>query len=295
MQLRLVTNAEHLPEEMIEFKRHHFQDVFSQQWKRVWEQSSLLSENEEVLICEINGRVAGWVSFQKQVYYLKFRGFAVHPHFRGCGVSRMLMSELTRIGIDHHKNLMATGQKPADIRLMFLKSSVYLDVQQQGEAFSFGKFLKNEGFKAYSYNKNEIDQEERVAIEVYQDLYPEFIGCLKVFKLPIIDDGIHFKNETKKELLRLVGKDLEVVIQGLNVKLNNYGRSGRVSYRYDLCPICAYMGSSEQNDDACKRCPIFTTCLEPFRETARFKEDYEISYRYFTAMLKFLLNSDKKG
>ena len=81
---------------------------------------------------------------------------------------------------------------------------------------------------------------------------------------------------------------------GLQAKLRNYEKSGRVSYRYDICPICAYMGSSEQNDENCEKCFIRQTCFEPFRNPGRFKEDYEVSGAYFEAVRQFLLTHPQK-
>jgi GNAT superfamily N-acetyltransferase len=229
------------------------------------------------------------VHFRRQTYDIKFRGFTVRPEFHGQGVAKMLLRELAAIGKVHHDDATASGEKPNDIGLMFLKSLVYFDADRDGEAFAFGRFLKKAEFTAHAYNALDLDAEEIAGIEAYQRLYPELKDRLKIFRLPIVDTGIKLKDEAKAELLKLSPEELAVVMHGLDVKLGSFERNGRVSYRYDLCPICKYMGSSEQNSDNCKRCGIYLTCMEPFREQGRFKEDYAISAAYFTAMRDFLL------
>ncbi|OGL74390.1 hypothetical protein A3C96_03800 [Candidatus Uhrbacteria bacterium RIFCSPHIGHO2_02_FULL_60_10] len=288
MIFRTITNPAELPSEAADFKKRHFQEVFGELWGPVYDQSPTIADGEEVLVAEIAGRPAGWVHYRRQPYCLKFRGFAVHSDFRGQGVARLLLQELTNVGIAYHRNMTASGAKPTDIGLMFLKSLVYFDADRDGEVFAFGKFLKKSGFAPHAYNAHELDPEEAAGIEAYRRLYPDLKNRLKVFKKKIVDTGVELKDAAKAELLKLTPEELAVVTHGLDVKLGSFEKSGRVSYRYDLCPICAYTGSSEQDSDNCKKCCIYLTCLEPFREQGRFKEDYEVSGAYFAAMLDFL-------
>jgi GNAT superfamily N-acetyltransferase len=265
--------------------------VFGKFWRDVYDRSPELADGEEVLIAEDGGHTAGWVHFRRSTYCIKFRGFTVHPDFRGQGVAKLLLAGLTDIATRHHHALIASGEKPNDIRLMYLKSLVYLDAEEPGERFAFGRFLKRLGFTAYVFNKIELDEEEVAAEQAYAKLQPGMAKSLKVFKRLVVDGGVELKDEAKAELLRLTPEQLAVVMQGLNVKLGNLDRSGRISYRYDLCPICAHMGSSEQDSAACRRCFIYVTCMEPFREKGRFKEDYEVSGAYFREMRRFLLEN----
>ncbi len=288
MIVRTISDPAELPGEAAEFKRRHFAQVFGALWERVYGQSPVMEPGEEALIVEADGRVAGWVHFRKQTYCLKFRGFAVHPDFRSRGVARRIMRELTDIGIAHHRSLLSGGEKPSDIGLMFLKSPAYLDAEREGEAFAFGKFLKKTGFTARACNAPGLDAQGAAGAAAYRELYPDLGGCLKVFKQPIVDAGVELNDAAKAELSRLTPEETAVVMKGLDAKLGHYHGSGRVSYRYDLCPICAYTGSSEQNSDNCKKCCIYLTCLEPFREMGRFKEDYEVSGAYFEEVRNFL-------
>jgi len=288
MKFRIISDEAYLPPELEVFKERHYQDIFGEQWLQVHDKSPTIAEGESVLIVEIDGRTAGWVHFRYDTYSVKFRGFAVQPNFRGQGVAGRLVSCLTEIGKWHHQMLVTTRQKPTDINLMYLTSLVYLDGDSADEAYAFGRFLKRMGFTPYTYNKLQLDPEELAARDAYAQLYPESADQLMVFRRLIVDDGVEFSPEAKSELLRLTPEQLAVVMHGLDVKLGNFERSGRVSYRYDLCPICAHLGSSEQDDSACQQCFIYITCLEPFREPARFKEDYQISNAYFQAMRVFL-------
>lgn len=295
MRIKILSNAVELPPEAAEFKKRHFQDVFGGLWESVYNQNPASEQDEKILIIEDGAKTAGWVQFQEHDYCIKFKNFSVHPDFRGQGIARMLMERLAQVSVSHHHELLAAGEKPADIGLMFLKSLVYFDADHEGEAFAFGKFLRRFGFIPYPYNKNDISGEERAGIAAYAKLYPELASRLKVFKKITVNTGVELKESTKNELLQLAPEEWEVTMRGLAVKLGNYAKSGRVSYRYDLCPICAHMGSSEQDDENCGKCFIRQTCFEPFRKPARFKEDYEISGAYFEAVRQFLLAHRPKG
>lgn len=290
MEIRFVTNSALLPTEIVASKRRHFEDVFGKFWEDVWSQSPLIDQGEAVWIFEEQGRPAGWMNVEKKgIYSKRFRNFSVHPDFRGRGVASFMLACIFADGVARHMGLWDAGEKPQDIGLMFVKSLVYFDVDRDGEAFAFGKFLRKMGFTSYAYNQNDISPEEVAGIECYRKIYPELAGSLKVFKKKIFDAGVKLREEIKAELLRLTPEARAVVLNGLNWKVGHYAKSGRVSYRYDLCPICAFVGSSEKDSSSCKQCPIYTTCMEPFRAVGRFKEDYEVSGAYFQAVRDFLL------
>lgn len=287
MPIVIVSDVTALPEEIDLTRQHHFQEIFRSSWRDVYGQSPLLEKNEKSLMVVWDGELAGWVHFQKGIYNLRFRNFYVHPKFRGRQIARLMLQNLSAIGTTHHQQLLQTGAKPSDIGLMFLQSLIYPDGEQDGEVFAFGKFLKKMGFSSYHYNKGGVTPEEAAAIACYEKM--SIAQTLRTFRLRIVDDGVTLKASTQAELLRMSAEARAVVLNGLSWKIGHYAKSGRVSYRYDLCPICKFVGSSEQNSDNCKKCPIHETCFEPFREIGRFKEDYEISGAYFQAVLNFLL------
>lgn len=290
METLLITAIEEVPKEIAITKQRHFREIFESSWLEIFWHSPLLYPGEILLLLEEQGQPIAWVQFQPGIYCLRFRNFYVDPVFRGQGLAKVLMSNLCELGTRRHWELLKTGAKPPDIGLMFLQSLVYPHGEQAGEAFAFGKFLRKNGFQPYHYNKNNVTPEESAAIACYEN---QRLGkTLMTFKRKIVDDGITLKASTQAELLRLSAGEREVVLKGLNWKVGHYTQSGRVSYRYDLCPICKFMESSEQNSDNCKKCPIYETCMEPFREIGRFKEDYEVSGAYFQAMKDFL---DKNG
>lgn len=288
MRIERLEGAEALPLELCVHKRPHFQNVFGPYFETMLAASPLLGKDECTLVCYKGDQVVGWVQYTLSMYHLTFRNFTVIPLYRGRGIARRLMAELRDIAANHHHDLVKSGEKPDDIHLMYLKSMIYLDADRDAEPFAFGKFLRKMGFQAHAYNRREITNEERTACDVYLALYPNHIDDLKVFKMLVVDDDVCLDNLTCAELVKLSPAQLRVVREGLRVKLGNFERSGRVSYRYDICPICKAMGSSEQDDSACRQCYIYRTCMAPFREHARFKEDYQVSARYFQAMQDFL-------
>ena len=292
METKIITTLEEMPKEAAIVKQRHFREIFGSSWLEVFWHSPVLYPDEKLLMLNIGPRPIAWVQFRPDVYRIKFRNFYVEPVFRGQGLAKILMGNLCDLGAAHHRQLLESGAKPPDICLMFLQSLVYPDGEQDGEAFAFGLFLKKSGFLPYQYNKNDVTQEESAAIACYENMH--IGGLLRTFKLKIVDDGVTLKASTQAELSRLSAAEREVVLKGLDWKVGHYASSGRVSYRYDLCPICKFVGSSEQNSDNCKKCPIYQTCMEPFRKIGRFKEDYEVSGAYFRAVKGFLENGTKK-
>jgi hypothetical protein len=91
--------------------------------------------------------------------------------------------------------------------------------------------------------------------------------------------------EVVAELKVLTPKQRAVVLGGLRNKLCFHQRTGILSYRYDVCPVCQDVGSTE-DDPKCDDCYIKISCKVPFVEG--FRDDPEQGVRYFTAMREFL-------
>jgi hypothetical protein len=89
----------------------------------------------------------------------------------------------------------------------------------------------------------------------------------------------------KEELRALTPEQREIVLKGLRSKMGHYDKTGKISYRYDICPVCADVGST-QEDPKCDQCYIMISCQVPFDEG--FKEDPIRSAEYFRAMLTFI-------
>ncbi len=289
-----VNDEKYIPHELVNNKIEHYKEIFQEKWENVYGAGHPFSEGDEMLVLREAGRVVGGSIIRRNVYSVTFRDFAILPEFRGKGHSKMLMGELEDVTENHHYQLMENGQKPQDIRMMYLRSLVYLDSNDREEArlphLQFANYLRKVGFLPYIHNQHELSGVEKVAIPLYQRLYPKVADRLRVFKKKIIDVGVELKKESKEELAVLDERQWKIVMGGLDWKLGNYGKNGTVSYRYDLCPICKDMGSSEQNSENCKRCYIYNTCMEPFREIGRFKEDFEVSHAYFSEMREFMLS-----
>jgi GNAT superfamily N-acetyltransferase len=281
-----------MPNELLEFKVEHYKEIFQDQWEKVFAASS--SEKQVVVLRDLD-KIVGGCAIELTPYNLRFEDFAILPEARGKGYAKILMDSLEGMAKGYHIRKTCSGEKPTDIKLMYLKSLVYLDFDIPDiPAFQFAPFLKRFGFKPYVYNRLELSDAELVALEVYQQLYPDFADSLRVFKKLVVNEGVELNQEAQQELLSLNKKQWNIVVGGLNWKLGNYGKTGRVSYRYDLCSICADMESSEQNSENCRRCYIYKTCMEPFRERGRFKEDFEVSNAYFSAMRDFMLGHEPK-
>lgn len=292
MRKIILADENRVPGIVSRIKKEHFREIFGREWKKVYDESPLLLPDEKILLLEHLCECVAWVCFTESVYRVKFRGFTVNPATRGRGLGGLLFGELENIAIRRHDSLLRTGGKPEDIRLMYLDSLVYPEPKAAGEEkifhFQFGAYLKSRGFTAHEYSKNGLIPEETAAIEAYGKRNAEAAGRLKVFRKCVVDGGVSLNEEAKKELARMNAREREVVGRGLAWKLGHYGKTGRVSYRFDLCPICADIGSSEEESGNCRKCYIYRTCREPFREPGRFKEDYLVSCAYFQAVREFL-------
>jgi len=96
-------------------------------------------------------------------------------------------------------------------------------------------------------------------------------------------------DEIKQELSNLTSRQRRIVLNGLVAKLAAAQKTGKVSYRYDICPICGDVGSTKELNK-CGECYIFRSCSKPF--DSGFKNDHEISYKYFSKMLVFMLHHE---
>lgn len=298
-----------IPKELIDFKILHYKEIFKDKWEKVFNENPSLAEEEKIIILKDLDRIVGGCVIRKGIYSLKFKDFVILPEGRGKGCARILMEELEEMAIKHHKALIETRKKPKDIKMMYLRSLVYLDSNNPEEAkipaLQFANFLRKFDFQpympnehAYPYDTYELSKEEKTAIEIYKEVYPDLANRLKIFKKLVVDEGVELRDEIKDELIKLkeIPDKWKIVIGGLNWKLGHYQKSGEVSYKYNICPICADMRvkdvtSKIKTSKPCqaKDCYIYETCMEPFRETGFFKEDNEISSAYFKAMKGFML------
>jgi len=93
----------------------------------------------------------------------------------------------------------------------------------------------------------------------------------------------------KNELDDLSLKQKETVLKGLNGKLGFYKKTGELSYKYNVCPICIDIGSTEKNPK-CDKCYLKIGCKEPFIQGFRY--DSIKGYQYFTTMRNYLKQKD---
>src|SRR3972149_9478556 len=95
----------------------------------------------------------------------------------------------------------------------------------------------------------------------------------------------------KEELRGLTPERRRVVLHGLQRKLWHLERTSRLSYRYEVCPVCNDVGSTLENPN-CDNCYIKITCKYPF--DAGFKDDQEKGEKYFRGMLEFMMSDSLK-
>lgn len=91
--------------------------------------------------------------------------------------------------------------------------------------------------------------------------------------------------DAEAELKVLRPRQRRIVLGGLDKKLGHYEKSGHLSYRYDICPVCRDVGSTEENPK-CDDCYIKIACKVPFNQGFRY--DNEKGYEYFSEMEQLL-------
>jgi ribulose-5-phosphate 4-epimerase/fuculose-1-phosphate aldolase len=100
------------------------------------------------------------------------------------------------------------------------------------------------------------------------------------------------KPEAIAELVELDARHRALVLGGLRNKLDHYGRTGRLSYAYEVCPVCRDMGSTEE-EPRCDACYIRRACKAPFEEG--FRDNVEAGVIYFRSMLRGLERLERSG
>ena len=288
-----------IPDEIMEFKIQHYKDVFSLDYESILNTNVNLPKTQKILILKEDGRVAGSCTIIKSIYDVKFKDFSILPFARGKGYAKILMGKLEEVAIEHHNSLIESGLKPKDIQLMYIRSLIYLnsdDLTDTLHALEFGKYLKSIGFNPCAPNAYEYLKDEFKAAELYKKLYPTY--NFKVFKKLVYNNGIELSDKIKTELdiLKSNKDKYDIVLNGLNWKLGHYSKSGEVSFKYNICPICKDMDTDipsilSVGEHPCptEGCYIYNACMEPFRSVGFFKENNEVSGAYFQAMKDYLI------
>ncbi len=272
-----IYDSSFLPHAFRDIKLEHYKTTFGTYYEEVYEESNRFNPKEKTFILSQDNDLVARCVVEYNKYDLRIRDFTILKQFRGRGVAASFMGLLEQEAMQHHFGLI--NKKEKYYGMMFLRTYVYPDGDFPGERFEMGKFLKKQSFKPYKYNPKVLNEEEKRALDAYKKINPEYEKLLKVFKRKIISD-IMLRPEISEELQRLNCREKEIVLKGLNVKLDCYEKRGFISYKYSVCPVCDDMKSSLKNSSNCEGCYIKNTCLEPFKEC--FKEDNEASYRYFS-------------
>jgi len=283
VRYRGIGSADDVPVAYQDAVAQHYRDVFGPRAAEVERDVPELEPGETLYVAhEEHGRIlgapVGGVLVLRRRYDVRFRGFIVFPEFRGRGFAREMM--------DHVRELAAEGVPRALPGVAYATSLVYPIGSE------FGRYLRKRGFQPYPHRLfkwNRLPWEQR-AVETYLSVGVDEAD-LVVFRKKVADDGVYILEDARREIDGLTPEQRATVEKGLDIKLGAaYGGSGRVSYRFDLCPVCSEMGSTEKDDSACRDCYIRRLCRFPFGEEHRFKEDPQVSLGYWEAVRQYLVN-----
>jgi len=196
--------------------------------------------------------------------------FAILPEAQGKGAAKQLLEHAERVAQNTHRAQCKRGKPPWG-QAMFLSSWPY----PMGQ---FAGFLMSRGFVQYPFYAPRATDFEWVSAQVYDK-------PVHTYRKMVVAGGI-LSPEVIEELDILDARQRGIVLGGLKAKLGAYcEEGGKLSYRYDVCPICKDVGSTLENPK-CEECYLKVGCKVPFNHG--FRHDPEMGAYYFGEMLAHL-------
>jgi len=267
------------PPEMTQFVRHHYRDVFENDAPAIYAASlidNMADPNDtwSFLAMRNTQVLGGYRAHKRSKWSLQILDFAVLPMSQKDGVGRAL--------IKHAQNLA----KRANV--IFLDTRVYPTSIKHGffQVPDFSTFLMKMGFEKCEPYPPMMGEAEWLAYEKYS------IARLEpaAFRMKISDKDL-ITRAVRYELETLTPPQRQVVLSGLHKKLDHFERSGKLSYKYEVCPICQDVGSTIENPK-CNECYLRRGCKLPFIE--KFRHDPQVGFIYFSQMRDYLMNLESE-
>jgi hypothetical protein len=265
------------PPEMTQFVRNPYWEVFTKSAAPVYAASLIDNLQARTYVATQGTTVLGGYRILEREWSSQILDFAVLPAARGKQVASKLMFHI-REGIAYDKQ------------------RIFLDTRVYRSDNPFTKFLVSMGFQTYKPYHPGFSEAEWLAYKVYQDqlvrlenglgyrLHDDDVIKIVAHRMLVIErDLLH--DHIKSELKSLTSHQKEIVLNGLKGKLGHFKKSSKLSYQYDVCPICKDIGSTVENPK-CGECYLKIGCKEPFH--LKFRHDPQVGALYFTQMEKYL-------
>lgn len=263
--------------DLVKYQISHYKEIFKNLSLFTLGLKDHYERKGRTFVIKQNGKVlGGYRCANKSTWSLQFYDFAILPEARGLGLGKKLLDHLKIITKTTHEEHIAKGLKPSWGHMMFLDSRVY---PQKSE---FSLYLKKIGFSEYKPYPIGLKQTDQNAFKYYLDTqqFPH------VYRLTVLLDNM-LSEDVRLELSSLTELQKKIVLSGLDGKLGHFNKSGMLSYKYEVCPICKDIGSTLE-DPKCWMCYLKIGCKIPFKYG--FRDDPEVGAIYFSQMRNFLIS-----
>jgi len=293
LTLRKVTEGRNVPSWYDDDTVDHYEEVFGVHTSEILRVTPIL-DTDEVFYEMLDGGVpVGGVMVQQREYDARIRGLMVRPEHQGKGLASKLIRVLGEYQSKrlHRMCLSSKMEDSPPVTVAFLTTVPY------PLSNPFAVALLRQGFRAMpgSLFEDQLSPWEHKAVTIYTGAMGIDSRSIFVFRKKVVDLGMHLPGYIMREMDQLTQLQAVSVSQGLDIKLRAaYQGRGRVTYRFDLCPVCKEMGSTEEDDAACQECYIHQTCRLPFEEPWRFKEDVDVSRIYWEAVQQYMTGGRKR-
>jgi len=272
-----------IPKRFVDAQWSHYFDVFDDEYKQVWDQSwtAGMCRNEQAVLLRDDHQddaIVGGFLIQGRDLDLRLRGFMVLESFRGHGYARFLLQAIDNVA----SKWVADQQPPMECRMGVVETVLY---PRESE---FSRFLLSKGWEALPVTGPK-DSAEAEAQRLYERQGLSLKDLVRLRRVAV-DQGVVLPQDVREELRGLDERQRLLVVAGLDGKLSHFRRSGKVSYSYTHCPVCADVGMQPDGKGDCTKCYIPITCQLPFREERGFREDHLLGSAYWYGVRQFLLN-----
>jgi len=270
-----------IPKRFVDAQWSHYFDVFDDEYKQVWDQSwtAGMCRNEQAVLLRDDHQddaIVGGFLIQERDLDLRLRGFMVLESFRGHGYARPLLQEID--------NIARAWLSQRDASLV-CRMGVVTTVPYPRES-EFSRFLQSQGWGVLPAADPQDEAEEKAARLYEKRGLTDLVRLRRV----AVDRGVVLPQEVQDELRDLDGKQRLLVVAGLDGKLSHFRRSGKVSYSYTHCPVCADVGMQPDGKGDCTKCYIPITCQLPFHPEHGLRDDHLLGAAYWYGVRQFLLN-----
>jgi GNAT superfamily N-acetyltransferase len=263
------------PPEMTDFIREHYWEVFKG-WQGAAAQiyTASLIDNlsaRSFIAMEQDARVLGGYRMLVKDWSVQIFDLAVLPAARSKGLGKALI---------RHAKEKATSMNVTVNGKIFDSPKMFLDTRIYPDKSPFASFLRATGFGGYEPYVLTMGEAEWLAYKLYKSKQQHAMS----FRMQIAERSI-LPAAVKRELVSLTEEQCKIVLDGLDKKLGHFRKSGRLSYKYEVCPICVDIGSTLENP-RCGKCYLELGCKTPF--CRGFRHDPQVGAMYFDEMRRYL-------